>query len=183
MTDHPSTSLTIHLIDSAKGQVVQTWRFQGCDRVVIGRAPDCDIRLADQLVSRVHVEFHRDPTNDQWTLKSLGRNGTIVNGNAVTEIVTKDRMIFQLGPSGPRFQSLLTQEANADWAATVIGTNDMGILEMLKIDEKKKLEEVSRIMEGDNFRHLLAKAKELRQAKHDPSITLQPDPSETIDPV
>jgi pSer/pThr/pTyr-binding forkhead associated (FHA) protein len=163
-------------VDSAKGHVVQTWRFQDCARVVIGRAPECDIRLADKLVSRLHVEFHHDPTVDQWTLKSLGRNGTLVNGNPVTEMVAKDRMTFQLGASGPRFQLLLTQETFTDWA-TVIGDNDMGILELLNVDEKRKAEEVSRITEGDSFRQLLEKAKQLRLAKADAPHKTEPNPS------
>jgi pSer/pThr/pTyr-binding forkhead associated (FHA) protein len=176
VNENSSTSLTVHLVDSAKGHVVQTWRFQDCNRVVIGRAPECDIRLADKLVSRVHVEFTHDPTEDKWTLKSLGRNGTLVNGSLVTEIPTKDRMAFQLGPSGPRFQLLLTQEALTDWA-TVIGDNDMGILELLHVDEKRKSEEVSRITEGDSFRLLLEKAKQLRQAKVDASTKTESNPS------
>lgn len=144
--------------------------------MVIGRAPECDIRLADKLVSRLHVEFNHDPAQDKWTLKSLGRNGTIVNGNSVTEIDAKDRMIFQLGPSGPRFQLLLTQETFTDWA-TVIGDSSMGILELLNVDEKRKSEEVSRITQGDSFRLLLEKARELRQAKSGPPPETDPKPS------
>ena len=45
----------------------------------IGRRSDCDLRIADLSVSRLHAQLDRD--EDGWLLSDLGsRNGTRVNG-------------------------------------------------------------------------------------------------------
>jgi ABC-type multidrug transport system ATPase subunit/pSer/pThr/pTyr-binding forkhead associated (FHA) protein len=53
----------------------------------IGRAPECDIRLADQLlISRRHAEL--TPEGRTWTIRDLGSsNGTFVNGASVRRAV------------------------------------------------------------------------------------------------
>jgi len=165
-TDGKSTTLTLHLVDSAKGHVVQTWRFEGSTRVVIGRSPECDVRLTDKSVSRVHVEFVLDPESMQWVLHSHGRNGTLIGGEMVTEFRPKDRTLMQLGPNGPKFQLSFVHE-NLALAATVTGDTDTVTLEFLTIDQKRKNEEVSRIAEGDAFRSLIERAKQLKRQKND----------------
>ena len=164
-SDGKSKILTLHLLDSAKGQVVQTWRFEGCSRIVIGRAPESDIRLTDKSVSRVHVEFTLDPEVNAWVLHSHGRNGTLIAGEMVTQVTPKDRTILQLGPSGPRFQLSLLQE-NAALQATVTSDTDPGTLDFLTIDVNRKTEEVERIVDGDSFRLLVERARQLRQGKN-----------------
>lgn len=161
-SDGKSKILTLHLLDSAKGQVVQTWRFEGCSRLVIGRAPESDIRLTDKSVSRVHVEFTLNDEGTGWVLTSHGRNGTLIAGEMVDVVTPKDRTIFQLGPSGPRFQLSLLQE-NAALQATVTSDTDPGTLDFLTIDLNRKTEEVQRIAEADSFRLLIERARELRQ--------------------
>jgi hypothetical protein len=52
------------------------------DLTIIGRADDCDIRVADPLASRRHAQVRREPW--RYVLEDLGsRNGTLVNGEAV----------------------------------------------------------------------------------------------------
>lgn len=165
-TDGKLTILTLHLVDSAKGHVVQTWRFEGSSRVVIGRSPECDIRLTDKSVSRIHVELVWDAEKGDWVLISHGRNGTLIGGEMVTEARPKDRTIIQLGPSGPKFQLSFVHEMLA-LAATVTGDTDTVTLEFLTIDQKRKNEEVSRIAEGDAFRALIERAKQLKRERND----------------
>jgi predicted component of type VI protein secretion system len=64
----------------------------------IGRGEMCHLRPNSEQVSREHAEFKI--TADQVTLRDLGsRNGTLVNGKALTETVTlKDRDLVQIGP-------------------------------------------------------------------------------------
>jgi FHA domain/Domain of unknown function (DUF1707) len=52
----------------------------------IGRTQECDLRIADPSVSRLHAQLARD--QDGWLLSDLGsRNGTRVNGWLVREPV------------------------------------------------------------------------------------------------
>jgi serine phosphatase RsbU (regulator of sigma subunit)/pSer/pThr/pTyr-binding forkhead associated (FHA) protein len=52
------------------------------DRVVLGRAHDCDLILPDVLLSRHHAEILRSRTG--WSLRDLGSlNGTRLNGSRV----------------------------------------------------------------------------------------------------
>ena len=52
----------------------------------IGRTQDCDLRIADLSVSRLHAQLERG--EDGWLLSDLGsHNGTRVNGWRVREPV------------------------------------------------------------------------------------------------
>ena len=52
----------------------------------IGRTQDCDLRIADMSVSRLHAQLDR--AEDGWLLSDLGsHNGTRVNGWLVREAV------------------------------------------------------------------------------------------------
>jgi pSer/pThr/pTyr-binding forkhead associated (FHA) protein len=64
----------------------------------IGRGEMCHLRPNSEQVSREHAEFQI--TADQVTVRDLGsRNGTLVNGKALTEPTTlKDRDLVQVGP-------------------------------------------------------------------------------------
>jgi hypothetical protein len=49
---------------------------------LIGRAEDCDVRVADPMASRRHAEIRREPW--RYVLSDLGsRNGTQVNGHPI----------------------------------------------------------------------------------------------------
>ncbi len=64
----------------------------------IGRGETCHLRPNSEQVSREHAEF--SIASDKVVLRDLGsRNGTLVNGKAITEAVTlKDRDLVQVGP-------------------------------------------------------------------------------------
>jgi predicted component of type VI protein secretion system len=67
-------------------------------RFKIGRGESCHLRPNSEQVSREHAEFAVAP--DKVTVRDLGsRNGTLVNGKALTEPCTlKDRDLIQIGP-------------------------------------------------------------------------------------
>ena len=71
--------------------------------VVIGRANDAAVRLADTSVSRRHAEVR--PAGDGWTVVDLGStNGTRVNGVAVTERRLQDGDTISVGDTTLRFE-------------------------------------------------------------------------------
>ena len=55
------------------------------DRLVIGRAPEAQLRLDSEAVSRRHAELFRDPFGRWWIRDLDSRNGTLVNGFEAAE--------------------------------------------------------------------------------------------------
>ena len=75
---------------------------------LVGRDPECDISHADPRLSRRHAEFR--VTADGVRLRDLGsRNGTLVNGRPVDEIVLAPGDIVQIAHLTIRFN-----DADAD---------------------------------------------------------------------
>src|SRR5437762_10970542 len=65
-------------------------------RLIIGRCPDCDIAVRDILLSRRHCAI--DQIGDHWVLVDLGsKNGTRVNGEAITRHMLADGDVAQIG--------------------------------------------------------------------------------------
>lgn len=72
-------------------------------RLSVGRAPECDISLADTKISRRHAEF--DATGPQPRVSDLGsRNGILVNGRKVgaADLVPGD--VITVGDAWIRFE-------------------------------------------------------------------------------
>ena len=66
--------------------------------VVIGRGEECELRLIDEKVSRRHAEFTL--SGGTVRLRDLGSiNGTLVNGQRVTEAELNDRDRIRIGAS------------------------------------------------------------------------------------
>lgn len=68
----------------------------------IGRDGDHEVTLNNAHVSRTHVELER--INGQWTLRSIGRNGTLIKGKVVENYLVDKDVVIQLGKAGPRLQ-------------------------------------------------------------------------------
>jgi hypothetical protein len=67
-------------------------------RLVIGRAPTCDIALPDANISRQHAELVAEGSG--WTLGDLNStNGTFVNGAPVQRVRLRDGDVIALGVS------------------------------------------------------------------------------------
>ena len=72
-------------------------------RLTIGRAPECDISLADTKISRRHAEF--DASGPMPRVTDLGsRNGILVNGRKVgaADLVPGD--VVTVGDAQIRFE-------------------------------------------------------------------------------
>ena len=87
--------ISVHLMDLAKGRVVQTWRFEGKEVVRIGRSEQNDVVIGDPYASRFHTELqYREP---RWHLVNQGRHGTVMNGEKVNDVPLEDGAVFRLG--------------------------------------------------------------------------------------
>lgn len=78
----------VHVIVNVPGEdsTTREYTFTRPSHLVLGRAPDCDIRVPPETIftniSRHHCEFEIDPP--QVRLRDLGsRNGTYINGTLI----------------------------------------------------------------------------------------------------
>jgi pSer/pThr/pTyr-binding forkhead associated (FHA) protein len=98
--------LVVQRIDSP-----QSWEFTGETAITIGRSSENDIRLASPHVSRSHcVVFYAD---GQWECSSLGKSGVFIEGVRYIHAIVTNRLVVQLGRSGPKLR-LCLPSASAD---------------------------------------------------------------------
>ena len=75
----------------------------------LGRSPEATIVVPDRLASRIHAVFRFDAARDAWTLHDLGsRNGTAINGAAVTQADVADGAVVRVGTTELVFKLLAT---------------------------------------------------------------------------
>ena len=153
-------AITVHLIDAVRGNALQMWCFAGKPVISIGRADDRDVVLVDPYISRNHAELRFQ--NGQWWLVSLGRNGVLVQGQGIEDTLAYDGMQFRLGANGPTLRFRDSMSANSN-EATLNADSCTAIV--LRIDEHKLSAEVGEIAEGEYFRDLQQRARELRRRR------------------
>jgi diguanylate cyclase (GGDEF)-like protein len=79
------------------------------DEVIIGRALEADVRLNDARASRLHARItsEREGDSDGYRLEDLGStNGTLVNGELITEVMLNDGDKIEIGDHLFRFDML-----------------------------------------------------------------------------
>jgi pSer/pThr/pTyr-binding forkhead associated (FHA) protein len=151
----------VNLLDPVKGHPLQTWEFDGRSVIRIGRADDNDVIVIDPLVSRVHAELVSDESG-HWRIVSVGRNGTWVDGEQVSEPRPIGHgMVVQLGSSGP-WMEIRKGRREPRGGETLSPMND---LSLPQIDEDLMQAEVSRIADAESFEDLRKQAQELKQAR------------------
>lgn len=152
----------IQLLDSAQGQALQSWELQDHQVIRIGRAPDNDIVLASQLVSRAHA--YLQPEEGSWTLNSLSQQGIFVEGERQDSVVLKSGMAFRLAAKGPflRFEGIA--RATDDDHSTISVTPDEAPVFLL--DRAERDRHVEAIVQGDYFHNLKSRAEELRKRRN-----------------
>ncbi|HIK43777.1 MAG TPA: FHA domain-containing protein [Leptolyngbyaceae cyanobacterium M65_K2018_010] len=100
--------ITLSLLHPLHKTLVQSWSFDQEPMIRIGRSSDNHVILYSAVVSRYHVEIHRQDAG--WTIKSLGTNGTYLNGKRIVETPVEDGMVIRLARSGPNIQINTTEE-------------------------------------------------------------------------
>jgi len=153
-------SISVQLLDTTTGRIVQVWEFAPQDVISIGRAPERDITIADPYVSRHHADLRHSDGN--WTLVALGRHGVLLGGRDVTESPISDGTAFRLGGSGPLLRFYCSPLSSQE--LTFSGIHDSGQL-LPEINAAKRDEEVQGIVESDYFQKLQQRARDLRQQR------------------
>jgi pSer/pThr/pTyr-binding forkhead associated (FHA) protein len=150
--------VTLHLLDSALGHSIQTWRFADKTAITIGRNDDCEVVIGDAQVSRIHAKLQWQ--DGQWTLVSLGRHGTLVNDRLVAETQLDRQTVFRLGGNGP---TLRFEIGSAERRVTeTIDSIQPDLIAMLEIDRDRQQQEVDDIAGNSLFQEL---QERVRQAK------------------
>src|SRR5438132_11794592 len=74
-------------------------------RIIVGRAEDCDIRIAAPSVSRHHCAI--EPDEDDWIIRDLGSaHGVEMEGVKIEQADIKDGLTVRIGPAVLRFQTV-----------------------------------------------------------------------------
>lgn len=72
--------------------------------VTIGRAPECELRVHDILLSRRHCRI--EPAGDGWAILDLGsKNGTRIGGDPVFGKTLTDGDVIRMGKTAVRFRT------------------------------------------------------------------------------
>jgi pSer/pThr/pTyr-binding forkhead associated (FHA) protein len=100
--------ITLSLLHPLHKTPVQHWSFDQEPLIRLGRSTDNNVILYSAVVSRHHVEIHRAESG--WVVKSIGTNGTYLEGKRITEIPVEDGMVIRLARSGPNIQIHTTEE-------------------------------------------------------------------------
>jgi pSer/pThr/pTyr-binding forkhead associated (FHA) protein len=103
-----SNVITLSLLHPLHKTPVQSWSFDQESVIRIGRSTDNNVVLYSAVVSRHHVEIHR--TDNGWAVKSIGTNGTYLDGRRITEVPVEDGIVIRLARSGPNIQIHMSEE-------------------------------------------------------------------------
>jgi hypothetical protein len=155
--------VVVHLLDPTFGRPVKSWKFTDREMLTIGRNSDRDVEISDPYVSRNHAELHY--FGDHWLLVSQGRNGVVIGNQMVKETSVTGSVVFRLGSNGPtlKFETVVARNDNPP--TLCFDTALASPVELFQVDQSKVTKEVSEITEGNYFRELQERAKQLRR-KH-----------------
>ncbi len=153
----------VRLLDSALGRPVHEWQFSDQAVVTIGRADESDVKIADGQVSRAHAKLLFN--EGQWTLVSLGRNGTLVDDRVISDMELTGPTVFRLGPGGPML-SFLPQVAESAPTET-LGSIDPDIFSKLEVDQLRKDREVEEITGNTLFKELLDQSQQMKARRRE----------------
>lgn len=98
-------------ITNLAGQVLRSFDLtrieETQERVLIGRAEDCDIRIAHGTVSRHHCVIEPiEDEPDEWVIRDLGStHGLTVEGKPVKEAAVHPGLEVHMGAAVLKFES------------------------------------------------------------------------------
>ena len=165
MQDDPIYSVSVgnvevQLLDPSSGRPIKSWVFNEQAQISIGRLPGQDVEIADPYVSRTHANLTYQ--EGQWHLISLGTNGILVANQFIKEHVLISEQVFRLGVEGPtlRFRKADGQDSNLKTM-----TFDAVPTMIFQLDNSKLKSDVGEIVNGDYFKSLAERAKDIRRQK------------------
>ena len=92
----PATQLTVALEVPGGARTVHTFDAAEDRRVIIGRAPSCDLVLVEGGCSRKHAMLRS--TQAGWVVEDLGSsNGTLLNGRVIQSSPLEQGDVVQIG--------------------------------------------------------------------------------------
>ncbi len=97
--------ITLNLLHPIESVPIQTWKFESESLIRIGRSGDNHVILYSSVVSRYHVELHRQPLC--WEVMNIGANGTFVQEQQIDKERIHNGMVIRLAGTGPKLQILL----------------------------------------------------------------------------
>ena len=127
----PPNRLVVQRVDSP-----QQWEFTDETVVTIGRASENDIQLKYPQVSRSHCAIFCSA--GQWECCSLGKGGVFIEGVRHHNTVVTNRLVIQLGKSGPELRLCLpvrsaVGDSTSEGKPAGIDESVTGWLDLLKL--------------------------------------------------
>lgn len=93
-------------IFSKDGRELKRYELNGTKPIKIGRAIDCDIKIAVPEVSRRHALIEQIE-EDEWVIKDLGStHGCLVRGQRIREVTITPGLEVSIGPAVLRFENM-----------------------------------------------------------------------------
>jgi pSer/pThr/pTyr-binding forkhead associated (FHA) protein len=164
MTNHLQLSaghgVAVHLLDSAQGHPLQTWRFRDQELITIGRNDGNDVVLSDPHVSRTHATIVFE--EGTWQIASIGRHGTIVNDRLIALANLQHRTMFRLGAEGPTLR--FDTDTDDLRRSETLDNLSADTLAMLEVDEQRKQQEVEQILGSALFQDLKERSRQSNTA-------------------
>jgi hypothetical protein len=150
----------VQLLDPSSGRPIKSWVFSEQAQISIGRLAGQDVEIADPYVSRTHANLTYQ--EGEWHLISIGTNGILVANQFIKEQVLMSEQSFRLGLEGPtlRFRKAGEQDSNLKTM-----TFDAVPTMLFQLDDSKLRSEVGEIANGDYFKSLQQRAKDMRRQK------------------
>lgn len=158
LQDH---AVVLDLLDTATGQPVQTWRFTGQTRILLGRASDGDVVVANPYVSRAHAYVQN--LDGVWQAVAISCQQLLLNERRVALVELYDGCVFRLGSSGcsMRFSRDIQKTTASDPGQTL--SIDPNTHPFLQLDRNQLAREVDEIANGDFFQNLSENLQRMRQ--------------------
>ena len=157
--DNVGSCVSVELLDSNHHHSLQSWCFEAQELIKIGRADEQDVTISNPHVSRLHAELSSEI--DGWCVKSLGRNGVLLNGDRVDEARLTDGSVIRLGSTGPALRFRIGRVARE----TATMNEESSQISGLFIDESRKEKDVEEIVNNDFFQDLKQRADDLRRKR------------------
>lgn len=107
--------ITLSLLHPLNKTPIQNWSFEEKDVIRIGRSTDNDVVLYSAVVSRHHLEIHKEVAG--WAIQSIGTNGTYLDGKRIQNVTAQDGLVVRLARSGPNLQITIDQPEKSSAAS------------------------------------------------------------------